>query len=152
MIENQTFASAEQKPLYANQYAANIQHKLFSKASNVSAGESEIFFSQVGEDAILASVFAKEVGEGKGFYIDVGAHEPKIINVSYYFYKKGWKGISIEPIKRYFNQLNKIRPNDINLNILVGKEEGEETLNEVLPRSDKGEEHATRHFYKRVAG
>ncbi len=129
------FAS-EQKTLYPNVYVDNCQHVLFQKSVNL-----EIFYSQVGEDAILASVFSKEVGEGKGFYIDVGAHEPKAINVSYYFYKKGWKGISIEPIKRYFDKLQSIRPNDTNLNILVGKEEGEETLNEVVP--EKGQEWAS---------
>jgi FkbM family methyltransferase len=134
-LKSNLFAN-EQKPLYPNVYVDNCQNVLFQRSA-----DPEIFHSQVGEDAILASVFSKEIGEGKGFYIDVGAHEPKAINVSYYFYKKGWKGISIEPIKRYFDKLQSIRPNDINLNILVGKEDGEETLNEVVPK--KGQEWAS---------
>ncbi len=61
---NQAFCAVEKKPMYPNHYIADAQRTLFEKASDLLQGESETFFSQVGEDAILASVFAKEVGEG----------------------------------------------------------------------------------------
>ena len=50
-------------------------------------------YSQEGEDMILRRIFE----EKNGFYVDVGAHHPRRFSNTYYFYKQGWTGISIEP-------------------------------------------------------
>ena len=32
-----------------------------------------------------------------GFYVDIGAHHPKRFSNTYFFYKRGWSGITVEP-------------------------------------------------------
>lgn len=53
----------------------------------------------------------------KVFFIDVGANDPKRLNNTYYFYKRGWRGINIEPDPQCFEKIEKYRSEDINLNI-----------------------------------
>ncbi|MDD4989683.1 MAG: FkbM family methyltransferase [Candidatus Pacebacteria bacterium] len=59
-----------------------------------------------------------------GFYVDVGAYHPMHISNTYKFYRRGWKGIQIEPNYNKFTLFQKYRPNTINLNIGVGNREG----------------------------
>lgn len=73
---------------------------------------STLSYSQEGEDLILKRIFEDQ---GKGFYIDVGAHHPKRFSNTYLFYKKGWKGINIDATPGSMGEFRKIRPRDINL-------------------------------------
>ena len=68
-------------------------------------------YSQEGEDMILRRIFDSE----EGFYVDVGAHHPKRFSNTYFFYKKGWKGINIDAQPSSMKLFNKIRPRDINI-------------------------------------
>lgn len=81
-----------------------------------------ISYAQNREDIILAAFFPKK---HKGFYIDVGAHDPDDDTVTKYFYEKGWRGINIEPNKRLFGKLEIRRGRDINLNLGVADKDGE---------------------------
>lgn len=69
-------------------------------------------YSQEGEDLILRKLF---YGKEKGFYIDVGAHHPKRFSNTYYFYKKGWRGINIEARPGSKKLFDKLRPRDTNI-------------------------------------
>ncbi|WP_410211970.1 FkbM family methyltransferase [Aquirhabdus sp.] len=60
----------------------------------------------------------------KGFYVDVGANDPIIDSVTHAFYLKGWRGINIEPIASHFHDLQKNRPEDINLQIAISDQDG----------------------------
>lgn len=51
-------------------------------------------YSQYGEDVYAASHFR---GKRDGFYVDVGAYHPHLYSVTYALYKKGWRGIAIDP-------------------------------------------------------
>lgn len=83
-----------------------------------------IYYSQNLEDVMLWRALHDVKG---GFYIDVGAWEPKRDSVTKAFYDKGWHGINIEPNKQNYEMFVADRPRDINLNIAVGK------TNEALP-------------------
>jgi FkbM family methyltransferase len=69
-------------------------------------------YSQEGEDMILRRIFENQPC---GFYVDVGAHHPKRFSNTYYFYKKGWRGINIEAMVGSKKLFNKMRPRDINI-------------------------------------
>ncbi len=69
-------------------------------------------YSQEGEDMILRRIFGKQQ---TGFYIDVGAHHPKRFSNTYFFYKKGWKGINIDAMPGSMKIFKKIRKRDINV-------------------------------------
>ena len=69
-------------------------------------------YSQEGEDIILREIFSQQE---TGFYVDIGAHHPKRFSNTYYFYKKGWRGINIDPLTGTKRLFDKVRPRDINL-------------------------------------
>lgn len=83
---------------------------------------SETFesFAQNGEDVMLWRCF-RHIKHG--FYIDVGAAEPEADSVTNAFYRRGWRGINIEPTRGAFNRLNAARPEDINLNIAISNKD-----------------------------
>lgn len=61
----------------------------------------------------------------KGFYIDIGANDPIDINVTKFFYDRGWNGINIEPLRSKALLLESERPRDINLCIGIADRKGE---------------------------
>jgi len=75
-----------------------------------------ISFSQEGEDHILSQYF---YGIEKGFFIDIGAHQPISYSNTYKFYLKGWRGINIDAMPESMVDFNKIRSEDTNLEIGV---------------------------------
>ena len=86
-------------------------------------------FSQKGEDLIIERI----IGDiKKGFYIDIGAHNPNVFNNTKRFYQKGWQGINIEPNPRLIQEFFKQRPRDINLHIGIGKTSGSTTFFEFV--------------------
>ncbi len=72
-------------------------------------------YSQEGEDIILNRIFNKN----KGFFVDVGAHHPFRFSNTYFFYKKGWRGINIDAAPGSMKLFNKFRKRDINLELAI---------------------------------
>ena len=77
-------------------------------------------FSQEGEDLILSQLF---YGKVNGFYVDVGAHHPLQYSNTYRFYLNGWRGINIDAMPGSMDGFNKIRPEDVNLEIAVSNKD-----------------------------
>jgi FkbM family methyltransferase len=75
-----------------------------------------ITYAQFNEDVILDALFS---GKKDGFYVDVGANHEELHSVTKYFYKLGWRGINIDPIKKLIQEFDERRPRDINLNIAI---------------------------------
>ena len=75
-------------------------------------------FAQSGED-IIADI---ELGKKKkGAYIDVGAFHPKLFSNTYLFYKRGWRGVCIEPRPEAKEAFEKVRPGDKFVGMGVGE-------------------------------
>lgn len=74
-------------------------------------------YAQNFEDVMLQRLF-EEVPAG--FYVDLGAWDPKLHSVTQHFYDLGWRGVNVEPIKSRYNAFIDARPRDINLNKAVG--------------------------------
>lgn len=84
-------------------------------------------YSQFGEDMVLSSII--DINKiGKGFYIDIGAYHPKKYSNSYFFYKRGWRGINIDAQPGSMCLFKKKRKRDINLEVGISKEEKELTF------------------------
>jgi len=79
-------------------------------------------YSQFGEDLEIEKAVGKKEN---GFYVDVGANDPNQISNTKRFYKKGWTGINIEPNFENYQKFVNERPQDINLNIGIGPQDGE---------------------------
>jgi hypothetical protein len=76
-------------------------------------------FSQTGEDA-LAKIF---LPEKRGQYLDIGSGHPVRGNNTYMFYRSGYQGILIDPIKLNQKISKVIRPRDKFIRSLVGNSE-----------------------------
>nr|WP_255727696.1 FkbM family methyltransferase [Rhodohalobacter sulfatireducens] len=80
-----------------------------------------ISYAQNFEDVVLNRVF-HNVDSGR--YVDVGAYHPEIDSVTKHFYNKGWSGINIEPIDRFWQLFQEMRPRDQNVRTAIGSYEG----------------------------
>ena len=81
-------------------------------------------YAQNAEDVILHRVLT----EPSGFYLDVGACHPVIDSITYAFYRRGWRGINVEPDPSMHTRLEAVRPRDINLQGAVSQHSGEATF------------------------
>lgn len=82
----------------------------------------DLSYSQNLEDYHLSLAFA---GQATGTYIDVGAGHPIADNVSFWFYERGWQGIVVEPQSELAALYPRLRPRDILVRGLVGRQHGE---------------------------
>lgn len=64
-------------------------------------------------------------GRTDGFYVDIGAADPKRSSVTKWFYDLGWSGINVEPNTEMFERLTAARPRDININCGIGEHRGQ---------------------------
>jgi FkbM family methyltransferase len=90
--------------------------KILLKYLPVNYFQSYVSYSQEGEDMVLRSFYEGQK-KYKGFFVDVGAHHPYRFSNTLYFYKKGWRGINIEPTPGAIKAFKIFRKRDINLNI-----------------------------------
>jgi FkbM family methyltransferase len=82
---------------------------------------SQLSFAQESEDLVLNKIFGNQ---SNGFFIDIGANHPIRFSNTWFFYKKGWRGINIEPNPEMFKLLQQYRPHDLNLNIGISDKKG----------------------------
>ena len=98
-----------------------IRPRLLRLLGGARDADGTTFYSQTGEDAILAHLL---FGCDSGFYVDVGAFHPVTLSNTYYFYQRGWMGINIEPTPGQIALFKKLRPRDINLASAVSRARG----------------------------
>ncbi len=100
-------------PLLLVKFSRNIK-------SHFAGSFSVKSYSQEGEDMILSRIFGDTP---IGFYVDVGAHHPFRFSNTYYFYKKGWRGINIDAMPNSMKLFNRFRSRDVNLEIPISDSE-----------------------------
>jgi FkbM family methyltransferase len=61
----------------------------------------------------------------RGTYIDIGAQDPAVDSVSLAFYKRGWRGVHVEPVASYAEQLRNARPDEQIIEAAIALEEGD---------------------------
>jgi FkbM family methyltransferase len=77
--------------------------------------------SNFGEDLLLARQF---ILPERGFFVDVGAHDPIRASNTFRLYLKGWVGLSVEPNPDLARKHERVRPECIIVNCGVGGEVG----------------------------
>jgi FkbM family methyltransferase len=86
-------------------------------------------YAQHGED-----LFVLEYFDGRlGFYLDIGANHPIKLSSTYLLYKRGWQGLTIEPIPHLSRLHKSFRQHDNNLNAAVGDVSGSLKFFEIIP-------------------
>jgi FkbM family methyltransferase len=76
-----------------------------------------VSYAQNFEDVILWRVL-KHIQ--KGFYIDIGANDPVVDSVSLAFYEQGWRGLHVEPMPQYAQELRSARPDEDVIEAAIG--------------------------------
>jgi len=79
--------------------------------------EPIVSYSQNAEDVRLWRVF-RTIEDG--FYVDIGAADPRVDSVTCLFYESGWSGINVEP-SPCFETLRSARPRDVSLRVAIGE-------------------------------
>src|SRR5665647_1639724 len=87
-----------------------------------------VSYAQHGEDVILWRALG---GRASVFYVDVGAFDPTYDSVTRALYERGWRGINIEPQPDRIQAFEDERPEDLNLNLAIGDQDG--TIELILP-------------------
>jgi FkbM family methyltransferase len=77
-------------------------------------------YSQTGEDSLISEYFKGELFS----YIDIGAGEPVSGSNTYHFYRKGIRGILVDPLPANKILARVIRPKDLFIQSLVGDSSG----------------------------
>jgi len=80
-------------------------------------------YSQEGEDLVLARIL-DELKSTTGFFVDIGAHHPTRFSNTYYFYRRGWRGINVDALPGTKKLFQRMRPRDITIECGVGSQEG----------------------------
>jgi FkbM family methyltransferase len=91
---------------------------------SLTGNQSMISFAQNREDVLIDRVFRRQTG----FFIDVGACDPICDSVTNYFSLGGWRGINIEPNATAIAEFRRVRPNEVNLSCVIGRERGMATF------------------------
>lgn len=94
-----------------------LERVLRSARFRIPAGFAERSYSQEGEDMVLRRLFE---GQDGGFYVDIGAHHPRRFSNTFYFYRRGWRGINVEPNPDASPLFRSQRRHDINLTLGIG--------------------------------
>ena len=80
-------------------------------------------YSQEGEDLVLARILGK-LGSTSRFFVDIGAHHPSRFSNTYYFYKRGWRGINVDALPGTKQMFQRMRPGDTTIECGVGSQDG----------------------------
>ena len=68
-------------------------------------------YSQCGEDLIVDYIL-REMSITRPYYLDIGANHPRRLSNTYIFYRRGARGVLVEPNPLLAKQLAKRRPGD----------------------------------------
>lgn len=97
------------------------------RRTNVNQVSGRRSYAQCGEDMIVDHLLMW-VGLNSISYLDIGAHHPTLFSNTYHFYRKGNRGVLIEPDEDLCKTLREKRPADKVLNLAVGVS-GNNTIN-----------------------
>jgi hypothetical protein len=97
-------------------FIEKIKNKLDVMQNMAKAMHPRKFFGMDREDMFVSRYFPETVGK----YVDIGSGNPIIFSNTFYFYRLGWKGITVDPL--YQNNIlhRVIRHRDTQIRALVG--------------------------------
>ncbi len=115
--------------------------------------EGRLSYAQEGEDLVLARILGANTSTG--FYVDVGAHHPTRFSNTYYFYRRGWRGLNVDALPGTARLFQSMRSRDVTVECGVAGQAGVMTyfvFNEPALNTFSGEEAArkNRHPYQIV--
>lgn len=126
----------------AREYVKTLAKLLLGRGKRLS-------YAQQGEDAVLQGML-KWVSHG--VYVDVGAYHPTLYSNTYAFYKKGWRGIVIDPNSDMRPLYALLRPRDTFVHTAIGATTEERPYYMFADGSYNGFDEARAHGWKELRG
>ncbi len=71
----------------------------------------------INEDELVWEFFGRSQD---GFFVEVGANDPRNSSQTWFLEQKGWKGILVEPLSRFLEPLKSARPNSTVFQVACG--------------------------------
>ena len=99
-----------------------ITYFLYKKLKIFRNSSKSEHLGEYGEDIFIRRFFKNEK---KGFYVDIGSYHPIKGSLTYYLFKKGWKGLNVDLSKVSVDLFKISRPNDFNINAAITNFDGE---------------------------
>jgi len=99
-----------------------ITYFLYKKLKILRNSSKSEHLGEYGEDIFIRRFFKNEK---KGFYVDIGSYHPIKGSLTYYLFKKGWKGLNADLSKVSVDLFKISRPNDHNINAAITDFDGE---------------------------
>lgn len=115
--------SSEYKKRLKDTFLYELYNHIFNRGN---IWKPKVSYSQCGEDLIISFLFSWMKIE-KPTYLDIGANEPVKFSNTYYFYKRGFRGVLVEPDPKLCKEIASKRVGDICLNVGIGFSENETT-------------------------
>ena len=109
-----------------------MMDKILTTSSSSQIENGVASYSQSGEDLVCQFIF-NALGIKEGTYLDIGSSHPTELNNTYFFYKKGWRGFNVDPIKFNIEQFKHKRSRDENICAGIGDLSGEREFYEIAP-------------------
>lgn len=100
-----------------------LKRKILEIKNIILDGNAVKSYAQEGEDLVLARILGSMKIE-KGFYVDVGAHHPTRFSNTYYFYRRGWRGINVDALPGTRKLFERMRSRDRTIECGVGAQSG----------------------------
>lgn len=97
------------------------QFKVMAKEKLGPLLQGRFSYAQEGEDLALDRLLEHKLN---GFYVEVGCHHPFRFSNTYFFYKRGWRGVCIDPLPGTVKEFKKWRPRDQVLEVGVSQKPG----------------------------
>lgn len=82
-----------------------------------------VSYSQFAEDLLATTLLGYERTDG--YYVDVGCFHPIRFSNTYIFYRRGWRGVCIDPSPAARRAWKRMRPRDVFKNVGIASSPGE---------------------------
>ena len=115
--------------LFPMRFKNRIKDRIFEAVRDKN---STAYYGQFAEDALIQTYFKNKAWsqskntniKKEGFYVDIGAYSPFALSNTFYFYKNGWRGITVDATPGVKKAFDLYRPGDINIHSAISNEEG----------------------------
>ena len=97
-----------------------IKNLLIYKIYRIFKYKPFVSHSAFGEEILVNRILKNKYG----FYIDVGALNPKVGSLTFLLYKKGWKGINFDLTKSNINLFRFLRKRDKSVQVAISNKKG----------------------------
>ena len=100
-----------------------IKHLFIYKVYRIFKYKPLFSHSSFGEEILVNRILKKK----HGFYIDVGALNPKVGSLTFLLYKKGWRGINFDLTKSNIQLFRAFRKRDISVQLAISNKKARVT-------------------------